>query len=71
MGSKVNIQKEVYASYKALETIKSISKISAIAVKSLDNSTLKIEDFEEIFKTIITKCEEVETSVSLLETLDK
>jgi len=64
----VSIQEEVLASYRALEGIKNLSKISAIAVKSLDKDSLKVEDFEEIFKIIISKCEEVETSISILET---
>ena len=70
MGSRVNIQKEVLSSYKALERIKNLSKISAIAVKALDKDSLNIEDLEEVFKMIIDECEEVEGSISRLELLD-
>jgi len=70
MSNKVNIQKEVLGSYKALERIKNLSKISAIAVKALDKDSLNIEDLEEVFKMIIDECEEVEGSVSRLELLD-
>jgi len=70
MSNKVNIQKEVLGSYKALERIKNLSKISAIAVKALDKDSLNIEDLEEVFKMIIDECEEVEGSISRLELLD-
>jgi len=70
MSKVIDIQKEVYTSLKALERVKSLSKISAIAVKSLDKDSLSIEDFEEIFKMIIDECEMIETSVSILEMLD-
>jgi len=66
----IDIQKEVYTSLKALERVKNLSKISAIAVKALDKDSLDVEDFEEIFKMIIEECERIETSVSNLETLD-
>jgi hypothetical protein len=70
MSKAIDIQKEVYTSLKALERVKNISKISAIAVKALDKDSLNIEDFEEVFKMIIEECEKVETSVSILEMLD-
>ena len=70
MSNKVNIQKEVLGSYKALERIKNLSKISAISVKALDKDSLNIEDFEEVFKIIIDECENVEGSISRLELLD-
>lgn len=70
MNKSIDIQKEVYTSLKALERVKNVSKISAIAVKALDKDSLNIEDFEEIFKIIVGECETIETSVSILEMLD-
>ena len=71
MSNSIDIQKEVYTSLKALERVKNLSKVSAISVKSLDKDSLNIEDFEEIFKMIIEECERVETSVSILEMIDR
>ena len=71
MSNSIDVQKEVYTSLKALERVKNLSKVSAISVKSLDKDSLNIEDFEEIFKIIIEECERVETSVSILEMLDR
>ena len=71
MSNSIDVQKEVYTSLKALERVKNLSKVSAISVKSLDKDNLNIEDFEEIFKMIIEECERVETSVSILEMLDR
>lgn len=71
MDKTIDIQKEVYTSLKALERVKNLSKVSAVSVKALDKEHLNLEDFEEIFKIIIEECERVETSISILEMLDK
>jgi len=70
MTKVIDIQKEVYTSLKALERVKSLSKISAIAVKALDKDNLNLEDFEGVFETIIKECESIEASISTLEMLD-
>jgi len=70
MSKSIDIQKEVYISLKALERVKNLSKISAIAVKALDKDNLNLEDFEGVFETIIKECENIETAVSILEMLD-
>jgi len=70
MTKAIDIQKEVYTSLKALEMVKSLSKISAIAVKALDKDSLNLEDFEGVFEAIIKECESIESSISTLEILD-
>jgi len=70
MNNTINIEEEVIKSYKALEGIKTLSKVSALSIKSLNEDDLKIDDFIEIFNIIIDKAEQVEESVSKLELLD-
>jgi len=70
MNNTINIEEEVIKTYKALEGIKTLSKVSALSIKSLNEDDLKIDDFIEIFNIIIDKAEQVEESVSKLELLD-
>ena len=69
---KIDINKETLRGYTLLNRIESMAKMARLASTNInanfnDNNTLKIEDFEEIFKNIEELADEATTVISNLE----